>query len=155
MTELSSSTSAGIFPSGLMARSFASAGSVTATSFTRGPRSSSWIMIRAFRAYGELGEKRSCTLVPLKGDESRHFLAEGSDLVGASEFRQINHEAAADDFRPCALQQLNAGECGAAGGDEIVHHDDVLSLPNGVFVNLNAVGAVFERVILAHGLPGK
>src|ERR1700744_4438118 len=76
------------------------------------------------------------------------LFAQRADLVGAAEIRKVDDEAAADDVRAGALQELDRRETGATRRDEIVHDDDVLALLHGVGMNLDAVLSIFQIVIL-------
>jgi hypothetical protein len=88
-----------------------------------------------------------------EADERRHFLAERADLVGSAEVGQIDDERATDNLGSGLFEKLDGGEAGASGGDEIVDDDDVLASLDGVLVDLDAVRAVFERVVLADDVP--
>ena len=64
---------------------------------------------------------------------------------GAAEVGQVDDEAAADHLAARLLDQLDARERGAAGGDQVVDHEHALAAVDRVGVDLDAVGAVLER----------
>src|SRR5580700_1995904 len=58
--------------------------------------------------------------MPLECDQCGDILADGADLVGAAELRQVDDEGTADHLRAGALEQLDGREAGTARGDQIV-----------------------------------
>src|SRR6185312_5242457 len=89
----------------------------------------------------------------LERDQRRDLLAERADLVGAAELGQVDDEQAADHLGAGALEQLDRREAGAAGRDQIVDDDDMIAGLDRVGMDLDAVLAVFQIVVLAqHGV---
>src|SRR5882672_1470482 len=93
--------------------------------------------------------------MPREADQSRDFFSQGPDFRGAAQFGEVDDETATEHFGACPLQKLDRGERGAAGRDQIIHHDNVVALVHCIFVNLDPVHAIFQRVILAQHLPRK
>src|SRR5262249_16268613 len=92
---------------------------------------------------------------PLKCNEGYHVLAEGADLVGTAQLREIDHKRTAHHFSARTFEQFDRGEAGAAGGDQIVDQQNVVALVHRVGVNFHAIHSVFERIVLAQHLPGQ
>src|SRR5579859_1021989 len=59
---------------------------------------------------------------------------------------QLHHKAQAHDLRAQRFSQLHAGIRGAAGGQKVVHDHHALAWFDGIFVDLQSVGAVLELV---------
>lgn len=73
----------------------------------------------------------------------------------SADVRQVDDEAAFDDLAAHLGYQRAGGFCGAAGSDEVVHQQHAIAFLYRVGVDLDAVGAVFERVVVADGFGGK
>ena len=79
-------------------------------------------------------------------------MARFADAFGATQVRQVDDEGGTHNVATHGFDQLQAGERGAASGEQVVHQQDSLAFENGVGVNLDPVGAVFELVVGADGL---
>src|SRR5579883_810215 len=93
--------------------------------------------------------------MPLEGAERRDLDAHGLEALAPAEIGQVDDEGGPDDPAAGLADELDRRRRGAAGGDEVVDEQDMLVLEDAVGVDLDAVGAVFERVILADRLPGQ
>ena len=68
------------------------------------------------------------------------------EAVAAFEEVEFDGESQAGDISAELLDELDGGFHGAAGGEQVVDEDDALAGLDGVEVNLEYVGAVFEIV---------
>jgi hypothetical protein len=68
------------------------------------------------------------------------------EAVAAFEEVELDGEGEAGDLAAELLDELDGGFHGAAGGEQVVDEDDALAGLDGVEVNLERVGAVFEIV---------
>src|SRR5579875_1698773 len=73
----------------------------------------------------------------------------------AAEEVEFDGDAEGDDFAAEALDELDGGLHGAAGGEQVVDDDDALAGTDGVLVNLQRVGAVLEVVLYGFGGSGE
>lgn len=78
-------------------------------------------------------------------------VAVGGEALAAVEGRELDEDGDAGDGGAGAGDEFAAGLEGAAGGEEVVDDEDALVLADGVGVNFEAVGAVFEFVADADG----
>src|SRR5699024_3695952 len=76
----------------------------------------------------------------------------GAKTVAAVEGEELGEDGDAGDLAAEALDEADGGFDGAAGGEEVVDDEDTLAWMDGIPVNLEGVGAVFERVFLHPGL---
>src|SRR6185312_7356420 len=174
--EPSSSTKAGILPRGLILRnSILPRVEISNSSILR---PSSRATTRTFREKGEGGLKYSficfflaqcrtdllapacqgcalflALLMPLERDQGMHRLTQLANAFGAAQFRQVDDKGTADHIGAGAFQQRDPGDAGAAGGDQIIDNQHIVTLGDGIDVNLHPVLAIFQIVILAdHGM---
>jgi len=77
------------------------------------------------------------------------------EAVAAFEEVEFDGEGEAGDFSAELLDELDGGLHGAAGGEQVVDEDDALAALDGVEVNFEDVGAVFEIVSDAGDGRGK
>lgn len=77
------------------------------------------------------------------------------DLVAAFELGELDQDGDADDFGAGLLDEFAAGLERAAGGEQVVDDDDLAALADGIGVDLEAVGAVFEGVVDAVDAAGE
>src|SRR5262245_42219112 len=94
-------------------------------------------------------------LVPFELAEHVHARAPLAQAPAAAEIGQVDDEAAADHLAAGLLDQVERGDGGAARRDQIVDEQDLLARRDGVGVDLDAVRAVLERVVLAERVPGE
>ncbi len=92
--------------------------------------------------------------VPLELHQGSHGDAEVAEPLRAADFRQVDDETGCHHFGPELTQQVHRGRRGAAGGDEIVHEDDPVAGADGIDMDLDLVGAVFEGVGRRNRLVG-
>ena len=90
-----------------------------------------------------------------KGDQRRHGDRGGAQAVGPAEIGQVDDERRGADLGPRRAEQLDRGECRAAGGDQVVDDEHPRAGRHRVGVDLDAVLAVFEGVIDAEHRPGE
>src|SRR5688572_27655205 len=64
--------------------------------------------------------------VSFEREQGVHVDAERADALRSAEVRQIDHEARLVDVPSCGADQLDAGFCGAARRDEVVHQEHAL-----------------------------
>ena len=75
---------------------------------------------------------------------------------GASgEEGQFDEEGDADDFAAELFDHSAGGLHGASGGEEVIDHEDALTVLDGVGVDFEFVGSVFEFVFFGDGLSGQ
>src|SRR5205823_14690503 len=67
-----------------------------------------------------------------------------SQHLAALQVHQLDQEAEAGDLAAQHLDQLAHRPGGAAGGDEVVHHQHPLAGQDGVLVDMEDVVAVFQ-----------
>ena len=68
---------------------------------------------------------------------------------------QVDDEAAFDDLAAHLFDQLASGFRGAAGGYQVVDQQYPFALGDRIGVYFDAVGAVFELVVVAYGFGGQ
>src|SRR5208282_2528009 len=68
---------------------------------------------------------------------------------------EFDGEGAAFDDAAELLDELGGGGGGAAGGEEVVANDDTLAGLDGVFVDFEGVGAVFQSIGDGGGFGGE
>jgi len=71
----------------------------------------------------------------------------------SAEIRQVDHKACADGARAQPFNQFDGGNRGAAGGDQIVDDQNLFASRQRVFVDLDGVFTIFERVALLNRAP--
>ncbi len=71
---------------------------------------------------------------------------EAGEFFAAVEEGEFDGEGEAFDFAAEFLDELGCGRGGAAGGEQVVADDDAVAGGDGVFVDFDRVGAVFEGV---------
>src|SRR5258706_6105804 len=77
------------------------------------------------------------------------------ELLTALQEVQFNQKARPDDVGAAVLEQLAGRGGGTAGRQDVVDQEDLLAMVNGVVVDLEGVGAVFEDVFVALLRPGE
>ena len=92
--------------------------------------------------------------MPLEG----HQRVAVDAVASASSSRPPSSGRSMMKVAPTTMPPVRADELGrrlgrAAGGDQVVDDQDALARPDGVLVDLDDVDAVFQRVLLADGLP--
>ena len=78
-----------------------------------------------------------------------------SQFIATLEEIKFYGEGDACNFSAKLLYELDGGVHGAAGGQEVVYEEDPLAGLDGVFVDFEGVGAVFEVVALRDDLGGE
>src|SRR5258708_24064839 len=68
---------------------------------------------------------------------------------------ELDEESHRGDERAAVAEELRGGGGGAAGGQDVVDQEHSLARDDGVIVDLQGVGAVFEDVLAALLRPGK
>src|SRR5580704_17662974 len=106
-----------------------------------------------WRRRNRVGRPRSviCLLVVLNEGED----VDAVQFFAAVEEGELDGEGGAFDDASELLDELDGGGGGATGGEKIVADDDALAMLYGVFVNLERVRAVLERVGDAGGFGGE
>ena len=69
-----------------------------------------------------------------------------AEQVATLEVGELDQELDADHLSAELLDQVHDRPGGPAGGDEVVHHQHLLPRGHGVFVHVQDVGAVLQRV---------
>src|ERR1700710_625777 len=90
-------------------------------------------------------------LVVVQEAEDVVFLEFGS----AFEEVELDGEAQADNLSAELADELHGGLHGAAGGEQVVDDENALAGLDGVEVDLEGVGAVFQVVVHASSLRGQ
>src|ERR671916_198034 len=85
------------------------------------------------------------------GDQGHDLV--GLELVAAGEVGQFYQEGDARDGAAGVLDELAHGAGGAAGGEEVVGHEDAGALRDGVGVGFQGVRAVLQLVGGGDGIP--
>ena len=68
---------------------------------------------------------------------------------------EFDEEDGAEDVAAELLDEVEGGGGGAAGGEEVIGEEDGFAGADGVLVDFDGVGAVFEVVAGAEGFPGE
>ncbi len=82
------------------------------------------------------------------GDERRERHVEA---LAAVEEAELDDRCGTDDVGADAAQEVDRRRHGAAGRQQIVEDDDALAGADGVGLDLDGVGAVFERILVGDG----
>src|ERR1019366_3464583 len=93
--------------------------------------------------------------VALKLAQRKHLVPMLLQPRTSADVRQVDDEAAFDDLAAHFFNQLAGGFCRAAGGDQVIHQQYFFAHCDSVGVDLDAVGAVFEFVVVAYGFGGQ
>ena len=80
---------------------------------------------------------------------------EAGEFFAAVEEGEFDGEGAAFDGAAELLDEFGGGGSGAAGGEQVVANDDALAGFDGVFVDFEGVGAVFQSIGDAGGFGGE
>src|SRR5262249_23050836 len=107
------------------------------------------ILLSPLPARGERGEAS----VPFEGHEGMRADAVAAQQVHPADIGEVDEERRAGDKPPGTGDELRRCLRRAAGGDESIDDEDALARLDGVLVDLDDVDAIFERVLLADGLP--
>ena len=77
------------------------------------------------------------------------------DPFGTIQPPELDQDRDAHEFATQLLDHLDAGFQRAAGGDEVVDHQDPLARLDRIGVDLERVVSVFQFVVLGHRVAGK
>ncbi len=75
--------------------------------------------------------------------------------IRPAEFRQIDHEQRSGNLSTRTNKQLSSRKRGAASGDQIIDDEHAMTGLQGVVVDLQPIGSIFERVINAYSRAGQ
>src|SRR6218665_3945994 len=74
------------------------------------------------------------------------FDTERFEVLATAKIRQVDDEAGGHDFRTDLAQKLDGANGRAAGSDQVVTEDHLLTRLYRVDMNFHLVGAVFQRI---------
>ena len=78
-----------------------------------------------------------------------------SEFFASIQEGEFDEEDGAEDVAAELLDEVEGGGGGAAGGEEVIGEEDGFAGADGVLVDFDGVGAVFEVVAGAEGFPGE
>ena len=88
-------------------------------------------------------------LVPFEFAQGKNRKTHFFQSLSATDIGQINQKRAFNDVATHFLYQRHSGFGCAAGGEQIINDQYTLARGNGVIMNFNAVGAIFQRIVMA------
>ena len=79
----------------------------------------------------------------------------GGDFIAAFEAGEFDEDGDADEFAAEVFDEFDAGFHGSAGGEDVVDEEDALAFDDGVGMDFEGVGAIFEVVSFGDSFVGE